>query len=232
VRKPRFTREQLAEAAMSIADEHGIEAVTMRRVAEHLGAGTMTLYHYVRSKEELLALLIDQMMGELVVPDYEMPADWREAFAAIARRSHQAFRAHGWIHEVIVRAEPEDAQMGNNGLRHFEQSLQAASLTGLPPEDQLELISFLDDYVFGYSLREREEQISQSHDEEHLEAISVYIADQLKTGQFPHVEALLAGRSPRAFVEETIERFAGEDRFERGLKRVLDGIALELDNRR
>ena len=231
-RKPRFTRDQLAEAAMSIADTEGIEAVTMRRVAQELGAGTMTLYHYVRSKADLIALVLDRMMGELLVPEDEMPGDWREAFAALARRSRQAFRAHHWIHEVMVRAEPEDAQIGSNGLRHFEQSLHVASLTGLPPDDQLELIAFLDDYVFGHSLREREEELSQSHGEEHIEAISAYVTEQLKTGRFPRVEALLAGRSPRAFMEETIERFAGEDRFERGLQRVLDGIALELDRRR
>jgi AcrR family transcriptional regulator len=217
---------------MSIADMDGIESVTMRRVAKELGAGTMTLYHYVRSKDELIALVIDRLMGELVIPEAEMPGEWREAFAAIARRSHEAFRAHGWIHELIVRAEPEDAQMGNNGLRHFEQSLQAASLTGVAPEDQLELIAFLDDYVFGYSLRQREEHLSQSHGEEHVEAMSSYIAEQLETGQFPRVAALLAGRSPRAFVEEMIERFAGETRFERGLQRVLDGIALEIEKRR
>jgi AcrR family transcriptional regulator len=217
---------------MSIADEEGLDAVTMRRVASELGAGTMTLYHYVRSKDELIALVIDRLMGELVIPEAEMPGEWREAFAAIARRSHDAFRAHGWVHEMIARAEPEDAQMGNNGLRHFEQSLEAASLTGLPPEEQLELIAFLDDYVFGYSLRERQEQLEQSHGEERLEAISSYITEQLKSGQFPRVEALLAGRSPRAFVEETIEHFAGDERFERGLKRVLDGIALELERRR
>jgi AcrR family transcriptional regulator len=217
---------------MSIADTEGLEAVTMRRVAEQLGAGTMTLYHYVRRKDELIALVIDRMMGELLIPEGEMPDDWREAFAAIARRSRQAFRAHGWIHEVMARAEPEDAQIGSNGLRHFEQSLQAASLTGVPPDEQLELLAFVDDFVFGHSLREREEQLSHSHGEEHLEAISAYVTEQLKTGGFPRVQELLGDRSPREFVESTIERFAGEDRFERGLKRVLDGIALELENRR
>src|SRR5919199_3069026 len=73
-RKPRFTREQLAAAALAIADEEGLDAVTMRRVADALGAGTMTLYHYVQSKDELLILMADAMMGELLVPDGEMPS--------------------------------------------------------------------------------------------------------------------------------------------------------------
>jgi len=144
-----------------------------------------------------------------------MPDDWRDAFTAIARRSREAFRKHGWIHEVMARADPADAQIGNNGLRHFEQSLQAGALTGLLPEDQLEILSFVDDYVFGYSLREREEQLSGAYADEHAEAISGYIEEQLGTGEFPHVRALLGDRSPREFLRETLDRFLTEDRFER-----------------
>src|SRR5205823_341014 len=102
----------IAAAAMAVADAEGVDAVTMRRVADELGAGTMTLYHYVRSKDELIALVVDQMMGELLIPDDEMPDDWREAFAAIGRRSREAFRRHVWIHEMIAKARPEDAQVG------------------------------------------------------------------------------------------------------------------------
>jgi AcrR family transcriptional regulator len=232
-RKPRFTREQIAAAAMAVADAEGVDAVTMRRVADALGAGTMTLYHYVRSKDELIALVVDQMMGELLIPDDEMPDDWREAFAAIGRRSREAFRRHGWIHEMIAKARPEDAQVGGNGLRHFEQSLRAAALTGLPADAQLELLTFVDDYVFGYSMRERGEQLAGPTEEtEHIyAAIFDYIEEQLRTGEFPHVEALVAGRSPREFFEETLSGFMAEERFERGLERILDGIAREIERR-
>jgi AcrR family transcriptional regulator len=233
-RKPRFTREQIAAAAMAIADAEGLDALTMRRVAEELGAGTMTIYHYVRSKDDLIALVLDQMIGELLIPDGEMPGDWRDAFTAIARRSRAAFGNHVWIHELMARSRPEDAQIGSNGLRHFEQSLGAAALTGVSPEDQLELLAFVDDYVFGYCLREREEQLSGPGAEgaaEIYEAISDYVADQVSTGEFPRVEALLAGRSPLEFLEETYISLGKEDRFERGLRRVLDGIALDLERR-
>jgi AcrR family transcriptional regulator len=233
-RKPRFTREQIAAAAMAIADGEGLDAVTMRRVAEVLGAGTMTLYHYVHSKDELSVLVMDRMMGELLIPENEMPHDWRAAFGAIARRSREGFRRHPWIHEVIVKASPQDAQVGNNGLRHFEQSLQAASLTGLPPDMQLDVISFVDDYVFGYSIRERGEERAgiKPETEPIYEGIANYVEEQLKTGELPYIEALLAGRTPRVFMQETYADLATEDRFERGLQRVLDGIALEIERQR
>ena len=60
---------EIAAAALAIADSEGIDAVTMRRVARELGAGTMTLYHYVRTKDDLLALMSDALLGELIVPD-------------------------------------------------------------------------------------------------------------------------------------------------------------------
>ena len=73
-RRPRFTRDEIAATAMRIADTEGFDAVSMRRLAAELDAGTMTLYHYVRTKDELLTLVIDAVMGEVVLgPDEPMP---------------------------------------------------------------------------------------------------------------------------------------------------------------
>ena len=66
----------------------------MRRLAAELGAGTMTLYHYVHSKDDLIALMEDAIMGELLVPDGQLPTDWRQALTAIAHRTRATFRRH------------------------------------------------------------------------------------------------------------------------------------------
>ena len=64
---------------MRIADAEGFDALSMRRLAAELDAGTMTLYHYVRTKDELLTLVVDAVMGEVVVPaDERLPDDWRD----------------------------------------------------------------------------------------------------------------------------------------------------------
>ena len=76
-RRTKFTRDEIAAAAVKIADEEGFDALSMRRLALELDAGTMTLYHYVRTKDELLAIVNDSVMGELIVPDGELPTDWR-----------------------------------------------------------------------------------------------------------------------------------------------------------
>ena len=95
----------------------------MRRVAAEIGAGTMTLYHYVRTKDEL-----DRPDGRRdhgrrsLIPDGELPGHWREAIEMIGRRSHEVFQRHPWALQALT-----DAQGGPNGLRHFEQSLAAVS---------------------------------------------------------------------------------------------------------
>src|SRR5262249_6534159 len=111
-RRPRFTREEIAQAALRIADAEGIDAVSMRRVAAELGAGTMSLYYYVQSKDELLDLMQDEMLGEVLVPDGELPGEWRAALTAIAMRSFAAFARHPWAIEAPPSAP------GPNVMRH------------------------------------------------------------------------------------------------------------------
>src|SRR4029453_12428834 len=79
----RFSRRELAQTAIRLVDAEGLDALSMRRLAAELGAGTMTLYHYVRTKDELLTLIFDEVMKEVVVHE-ELPTDWREAITLIA----------------------------------------------------------------------------------------------------------------------------------------------------
>jgi len=82
----------------------------MRRIATELDAGTMTLYHYVRTKDELLSLVLDSVMGELVIPDEEgLPSDWRDALTKIAERTRTALERHPWILDIT-----DDPPIGPN----------------------------------------------------------------------------------------------------------------------
>ena len=150
-RRPRHTREQIAAAALAIADREGFEAVSMRRVAREVGAGTMTLYHYVRTKADLVDLMDDAIMGEVLIPDGELPATWRAAMRAIACSSYAAFLRHPWALQAMT-----GSRGGPNGMRHFEQSLAAVASLALPARAKLELMGIVDDYVFGFIFRTAE----------------------------------------------------------------------------
>src|SRR5580658_10725345 len=95
-RKPRLRREQIAATALAIADAEGFAAVSMRRVAAELGSGTMSLYRYISTKSELAALIDDALMAETVVPDEELPGDWRSALTMVAYRTRDVYLRHPW----------------------------------------------------------------------------------------------------------------------------------------
>src|ERR1700742_2707644 len=99
-RGPPLTREESAAAALAMADAEGLDAISMRRLAASLGVGAMTLYHYVKDKQELLLLMSDAISGELLV-EGEFPADWRAALRIIAHNTRAAHERHPWLIDSV-----------------------------------------------------------------------------------------------------------------------------------
>jgi AcrR family transcriptional regulator len=229
-RRPRFTRQQIGAVALAIADTDGFEAVSMRRVAAELGAATMSLYHYVRNKDDLVALMDDAMMAEVLVPGGELPADWRGAVSAIARRTRAAFVRHPWALVAL-----QGSQFGPNAMRHFEQSLAASAGTGLGPAASMELLALVDAYVSGNALQAAESLQRAAMARANPQAVRAaieYGLTQLRTGQFPHTEALASGWNPDAGPDQPagppLDPKRLDEQFERGLQAVLDGAAARM----
>jgi AcrR family transcriptional regulator len=218
-RAPR-SRDDIAQAAIAVADAEGIDAVSMRRVAAELGLGTMSLYHYVGGKDELLDLMSDAILGLQIVDDAELQKGWRPALRAIAS---------------AMRPRPR-AIPGPNSLRHFDQSVAALADTDLEVQTKMEIIALVDDYVFGFSLRAfiavletREEQAEPGW----MQAVFDYMAAQLETGAYPNIARIAeANRAAGGRDEDLAEMALDQDRFERGLDRLLDGVEVELKRRR
>jgi AcrR family transcriptional regulator len=215
---------------MNIADAEGFEAVTMRRVASELSAGTMSLYHYVRSKDDLVALMDDALMGEALVPPAELPSAWRDALAAVARSTRTALIAHPWALSAL-----QSAQLGPNAMRHFEQSLAAVATTGLDIPAKFSLLSVVDDYVFGNVLHSTEAHSRREAAAANPAAVAAGIEfglAQLSTGEFPHTAALLGDGDPRKAIDEApspvMDDRGLDAQFEQGLQAVLDGAALRM----
>jgi AcrR family transcriptional regulator len=192
----------------------------MRRVAQRLGAGTMTLYHYVRNKDELITLMSDAVMAEVVVPADELADDWRTAVTQIATRTRAAFAAHRWVFERMGDGRP-----GPSGMRHFEQSLQAVAGLGLDRNETFELIGTVDDYVFGFALRQLQEQ--QEHERGWPPEVLDFFKRELASGNYPLINDFF-GEDLDASFDAVVEFLSQPGRFERGLNRLLDGIEANL----
>src|ERR1700691_4988170 len=100
----QLSREKIAAAALDIADKEGFEAVSMRRVAQELGVGTMSLYYYVKTKDDLIGVMDDALMGEALLPS--LPKEWRRAMTKIARQTHSVFVRHPWALVSMLTAPP------------------------------------------------------------------------------------------------------------------------------
>jgi AcrR family transcriptional regulator len=237
-RQPRISRQQIAAAALAIADAEGFEAVSMRRIARALGTGTMSLYRYIATRDDLLALAGDALTAEALV-EGPLAAGWREALTLIARQTRAAYLRHPWsVHFILSAAAISATVTGPNGLRHVEQSL--AALAGAPMDERakLDVLFIVDDYVFGHLLRagyaRPGAQAGTAREAEpdagwpaldgpaaDAGGYAEFISAQLASGEFPHLAAL-AGTPGLAAPGDPAEL---DSRFELGLAALLDGIA-------
>lgn len=197
----------------------------MRGIAAKLGAGTMTLYHYVRTKDDLVALMDDALMGEILVPDGDLPKDWRAALTLIARRTRAVFVRHPWALLSMRGALP-----GPNGMRHFEQCLAALSATALDRPGKLALLALVDDFVFGHVLRAGEARMQRNKAAGAKQAVAFlhYASRQIETGKFPETAALFRDVDPSDASDLVTGIGRDEERFESGLKSLLDGAAVRM----
>ncbi|HEY3744189.1 MAG TPA: TetR/AcrR family transcriptional regulator C-terminal domain-containing protein [Bryobacteraceae bacterium] len=195
-RKSGLTREAIGEAALSIADREGFAAVSMRRVAQELEAGTMSLYYYVKTKDDLIAVMDDALMGEALLPT--LPKGWKRAIIEIAKQTHALFVRHPWALAAMLTAPP-----GINAMRHMEQCLEALADTSLTDKQKITLLASIDDFVFGHALREAASDVEPDME---------FAAAQLKTGAFPSLSKVFGGGRIDA----------SKDRFEKGLRALLE----------
>jgi AcrR family transcriptional regulator len=129
-RRDPITRDAIVETALRILDSEGLDGLSMRRIAEELGTGPASLYWHVGSKDGLLDLVFDHVIGEQHIPDPD-PAHWREQLKQVARTQRATILRHRDIVAVSLGRIP----MGPNALRYAERVLAILRAGGVP--DQL-----------------------------------------------------------------------------------------------
>lgn len=142
--KPRFTVDDLAAAAIAIADADGLAALSMRRVAERLGVAAMSLYTYVPSKAELIDLMLDTICAEITPADAR-PAAWRARLELVARENWDMYLRHPWLLQVATSRPP----LGPNLVAKYDRELAAVEGIGLADLEMDLVVQLIGDYVHG-----------------------------------------------------------------------------------
>lgn len=213
-RKPGMTVDRIVTAAIAIADADGLDALSMRRVADELCVGTMSLYRYLPGKTELYELMLDAVMGE--DPPRTDPAGWREGLADVARRSLAGYRRHPWL----LGASLSRGLVGPNQAALLDRILAILDGTGLTGGQRMAVVGLVVGYVQG-----RARQLAETARTEQRSGMS--------DGRFwqefaplldPHLD-----RFPTLAAVWRDDELTWEDEFEFGLQRVLDGIETYID---
>jgi AcrR family transcriptional regulator len=224
-----LSRGEIVSTAIAVADAEGPDAISMRRIARELGAGAMSLYWHIGSKEELLDLMLESIEAEIGVP--EPSGDWRADLAAFAHRTRAVMSRHRWAIEFIGNRPPS----GPNDARNLERLL--GLLDGLARADArltLDIFGTVATYVMGAVMREAQE-IRGQRDQERAEAAMT--KEEIRaTRERYHKWFEASGRYPRIvrLMETGIDPDDPDTRDERykfGLDCVLDGIAARLTPR-
>ena len=206
--------ERIAVAGVELADADGLDAVSMRKVAARLEAGTMSLYRYVESRDDLVELMVDHVYGEAVIA--ERTGDWRADFGQAARRSRRAALAHPWLAGYAAAR----TTLGPNLLRVVDSTLGLLDGYGLHIDQMLDVWMTVQAFVQGYVLSELGEREAQRRtglsEEEWRRRVGPWVRKVIASGRYPRV----------ARVVLEAEDFPDADAvFERRLGYVLDGLA-------
>jgi AcrR family transcriptional regulator len=209
--RARLDLDQIVRAAMNVADAEGLEPLSMRKVAERLGVGTMSLYTYVPGKAELLDLMFD----EAVAGANELgEGTWRERVERIAHENWWRCHRHPWLLDITSRSPG----LGPNVAARYEHELAALDGIGLTDQEMEAVVSLVAGHV------ERSARTALRSPRTAARAVS--LEPRITSARFPIVVRVgkAAGEGPN-------EAYAPEYSFEFGLRCILDGVEALVEGR-
>jgi AcrR family transcriptional regulator len=223
---PALHRQRIISAAIDLLDEEGLDALSMRRLGTRLGAAATSLYRHVANKDELVELVVDEVYGELEVPDADDPAGWRAHAGESAHRIRSMVLRHPWIAAVLGQAGL--AYLGPNVMSLSERLMAHFAAAGFQPVEANRAMSTMLAYVLGRASTEAAwlAAIARSGKSERDWVEELWPAAERAAQEHPHLRQSYAaqrGHDP------------GRDRdddFDDGLNVVLDGLQARLDSAR
>lgn len=202
-----MSRERVLDVAVALADREGLEALTMRRLARELDAGTMTLYHYVADKEDLLDGMVDVVFSEIDLPAAD--AGWRTAMRERAASVREALARHPWATGLMELR----MTYGPTSLRHAEAVLECLRGAGFSIQDATHAYWLLDSYIYGFAIQEANLPFGTP---EQLAEMAESVLPRVPAAEYPRLNEAAAASLAAGY--------GYTDEFEFGLDLILDGL--------
>ncbi|WP_414942603.1 TetR/AcrR family transcriptional regulator [Amycolatopsis sp. cmx-11-51] len=214
--QPSLNREQIVSAAIKLLDAEGIDALSMRKLGIRLDVAAASMYTHVASKDELVELVVDEIYGEVALPE---SGPWRAAATRFARDLRSVFLRHPWIGSLL--GEAGVAYLGPNVLRLSEAALALFEDAGFSLDDADLAFNTIMAFVVGRATSEAAwlTTLKRSGQSEQEWKDRLWPAAEQAVQDHPRLKKLYAAQRERKPGE------TNDSDFERGLSCVLDGLA-------
>jgi AcrR family transcriptional regulator len=211
--RPPLNRQRVLRAAVALADEGGIESLTMRELGLRLGVEAMSLYNHVANKGDILDGMVDLVVSEIDLP--LDPVGWREAMRRRAISAQAVFSRHPWASALIDSRESS----GPARLHYFDWVLGTLRRAGFTIEMTAHAFSVLDSYIYGFGRQSLNMSVGP---DVKPEEIAEAFLQGIPADEYPHLREMVVEYAMNAGHDE------GAD-FEFGLSLILDGLQRLLD---
>jgi AcrR family transcriptional regulator len=206
-----LSRDRILRTALGLADEHGLEWLSMRKLGQALGVEAMALYHYVENKEALIDGMIDLVFAEIELP---AGADWRAAMRGRSVSVREVLGRHRWANGLMEsRSTP-----GPANLRHHDAVIGCLRRAGFPITLVAHAYAVLDSYVYGFAMSDRALPFDSP---EQIAELAQAILARFPVDEYPHLAEL-------TFEHVLKPGYDYGEEFVFGLDLVLDGLGRAL----
>ena len=203
-----LSRERVLSAAIALADEAGIESLSMRKLGQALGVEAMSLYNHVANKDEILNGIVDIVVGEFDLPP--LGTDWKPALRRIALSAYEVLVRHPWAANLVLSS----SGISESRLQYMEAILGTLRRAGFSAEMTDHGYHALESHIMGFTLWEVGMNLGSRDD---LQRLASAFLERLSANEFPNLsEHVQQHLKPR--------RADDEGEFAFGLDLILDGL--------
>lgn len=214
-RRLPLSRDRVLDAAMRLADEGGIESLSMRKLGQALGVEAMSLYNHVANKDDILDGIVD-----LVLDEFELPSageEWEAAIRTLATSAHDALVRHPWACNLVMSSP----RIRPARLRYMNSLLGRLREAGFSAEATYHAYHALDSHILGFTLWQLGHTMPEGEprvtNKEEVARILATVLREFPLGNYPY----LLEHAEQHFTEGSHK---DEGEFEFGLRLILDGL--------